>query len=250
MVKPMSKLKLAFNSLQTYAMAHGMHDRGSTSGIHKLKQFNNRNDVFTFKVYQIDNDTMIVAQNSTELRFIFLGSNDVRDWFNNFDAEKLAVDDTFYHKGFYDSAKKFESIIDKLTNDNPDKIVAFIGHSRGGALALIASITFAQRSNRKDIVVVTSGQPRISGDKLSYIIKELEIYYLRVLFIRDAVCGLPPVEMGYEHPWHTDVLILPEKWWHRFRVRFIRVHLSYTKVCNTWLYNQCKNQSDQQWDRS
>lgn len=240
----MSNRVKMFNAWQLYKAGADIYEHGAKKGTKRLKLINYRKDVFNFEVIEIDNDCLVVSENSGVISFAFIGSDDLRDWIDNLKFKK--EDDGDLHRGFESSAAKFESIITTKLKEWRDKYgyeagegkVYFIGHSRGGALALIAADAFCTKYKMTDVNCVTYGQPRV-GDHLFDLKLEghNNLEYLRVVFSRDPVCELPLNEMGYEHPWFGDVEILPETWWHRFRVRAIRVHLDYNRTINK-MYNK------------
>jgi len=236
--------EVVFNNWQLYSKAHDMYDREAITGIHKLKQFKNRNDVYNFRVYIKDNDVMIIAKNSESINIIFIGSDDLKDWRDNFDAKMITIVKGLKgHQGFKDASKQFLDII--IETLAPGDNVNFIGHSKGGAMALMAAILWANQAKNLPsyrITVVSYGAPRIADWNITQKLKDLNITYYRVIFSRDFVCDLPPIEMGFEHPWDNEVVILPETWWHRFRVRAIRVHLDYDRTINNKVYKQIVNQ--------
>jgi len=241
----MNKLDRTFNHWQLYHFAQKMYTDGAHAATIKLHLKNQRNNVYHFKRYVIGNDVMYIAENSKEINFIFLGSNDVIDWLNNFDAIGININDIKFHQGFYLSLldlykyntknKKSIKLIDLIKEKlNTAKDNNFIGHSRGGALALMAA-TLLKLNNYADhltLYVTTYGQPRIADRNLAEYLVNNSIDYLRVFFTHDIVCDVPPIEMGYEHPYNSKLMQLPGAWWHRFRFMFKKVHLDYDRVIN------------------
>ena len=234
----MNKLERIFNHWQLYNFAHKMDEDGAHQATIKLHLKGSRNNVYHFKRFVIENDVMYIAENSQEINFIIIGSNDIFDWINNFDAQGINIKDIMFHEGFYDTLyhtdkhnKKFIDIVSERINNS--KTNNFIGHSRGGALTLMLAVVYKiLNDNKETIYVTTYGQPRIANNKLSNFLIDNSINYMRVFFTHDIVCDVPPIEMGYEHPFVGKLFQLPGAWWHRFKFMFKKVHLDYNRVIN------------------
>lgn len=118
---------------------------------------------------------------------VFRGSDENKDWMQNF---KFDFVNTVYgkmHKGFKQSWDLVAwSIIDNL----PNKPLYITGHSYGGALAFIAGVYMPH------IEVVTFGSPKVMAKNYA---KYLKINHTRVRNNNDIVTILPFDSLGYTH---------------------------------------------------
>jgi len=239
-----------YNHWQLYSQAKALYKEGRLEGTFKIRQFDNRNNVYKFKVYIKDNDVMVSATNSDSISFMFIGTDDFKDWKDNFDAKFVEHDGVKYHRGFYDSAALFTDTIKQIVDNNPLRNIDFIGKSKGGAMSTIAAILFIEnRFDKRGFTVRNTpfGSPRCADYQLTDKLTDLRISYCRVIFTRDIVCDLPPIAMGYEHPWKFMVYILPTSWWHRFRFMFVKVHLDYERTINTKIFKRLKQQRNTEY---
>ena len=226
-----------YNCWQIYSAGHKIYKSGETTGFRKLQLINDRHDVLNFTVYKINNNVMISAKNESYIYFIFIGSDDPKDWLSNFDFKFHDFDknqNMKVHDGFYNSSIIFTDIIETESLSFKKANINFIGHSRGGALALISAITFAMNQNYKSTTtnVVTYGQPRVGNHEYIRLLNIYDISYARVIFEKDIVCDVPPIALGYEHPWFGDKIILKTYLWHKIPFLFSKVHLDYERVIN------------------
>lgn len=233
----MLKKDFIFNCWQVYAESQKLYNEKTNVAFRKVLFLNDRQDVLDFKMFRIDNDVIIVGKNESSVYFAFIGSNDLMDWFSNFDAKMIPVygsNDIKVHDGFYTSAMKFKNIINVEALLYRNKHINFIGHSRGGSLAMISAIEYAMDNDVKNhINVVTYGQPRAGNHQYDRLLLDKSINYCRVYFRNDIVTEVPPIELGYEHPWFGDKLVLKAAWWHNIPFMFKRVHLDYDRVITT-----------------
>lgn len=112
------------------------------------------------------------------LQVFFLGSNSDADWETNYDfpckVYKHQKSCLKAHRGFVKTFKTANDIIaekiTKLTEEFSipleDLTVTFIGHSFGGAMAILAAEDFCYRTNKKPNLI-TFGAPKILGNKKS-----------------------------------------------------------------------------------
>ena len=238
----MNPMTRVFNEWQIYDACKTMYKHKTTKSIKKLKQFGTRDNVFKFKMITIDNDVMFLVKNNINLFIIFLGSNDLEDWIDNFEAEHEIYKDISFHKGFLNSMLKFKDDIELFIRKNK-KLgdIYYIGHSRGGALALVASIIMQLQLGESilgNVYTTTYGQPRIGNETIGNTLIKNSIDYLRVFFSADIVCDVPPISMDYQHPYNNIIFQLPSKLWHRLHFMFRKVHTSYGTVINNFIYHR------------
>ena len=235
----MERIEKIYNNWQVYQAGYEVYTSKERREFKKLDLFEDKIDIMNFEVIHKHNDVMIIASNENRLFFIFVGSDDPGDWINNFDAKMLKVSCGIgIHEGFYKSSFKFyEKIhneIEYLKSKFPsDCEVSFIGHSRGGAMALISAYLILDMSNEIQINIYTYGQPRVGNHEFDKQLQRINVNYTRVILNHDIVCDVPPIILGYEHPWFGDIIRLPESWWMKFPIFFKKVHLSYDTIINT-----------------
>ncbi|KAG0169091.1 hypothetical protein DFQ29_009889 [Apophysomyces sp. BC1021] len=111
------------------------------------------------------------------------------------------------HAGFYRSYEEaapllFPVIQDQLTKF-PDYQIATLGHSLGGAHALLAALDIYQRDAQvtpKNICVITTGCPRVGNPDFAYYVNSTGIQFTRIVHKRDIVPHLPAEMFGFLHP--------------------------------------------------
>jgi len=241
------KYDIIFNCWQVYAESQKLLDQKENTAFRKVLFINDRQDVLDFKVYRIDNDVMVISKNESSVYIAFIGSNDIMDWINNFDSNLVPInktDSAKVHDGFSKSAIKFNDLIEMEARPYLYKNIYFIGHSRGGALATICAINLTNilGMTPTHLQIITYGQPRVGNHSYCKILFDKKINYCRVYFKEDIVTNIPPISMGYEHPWFSNKLELPKSWWHKLPFMFKRVHLDYNRVINTKLIKMINNQ--------
>lgn len=112
------------------------------------------------------------------LKVYFLGSNSKVDWKTNFNfpckVYKRQKSCLKAHRGFVKAFKSTNDIIiekmlklaEEFSIPLEELVVTFIGHSFGGAMAVLAAEDFYFRTNKKPNVI-TFGAPKILGNKKS-----------------------------------------------------------------------------------
>jgi hypothetical protein len=244
-------VKDLYNIFKLYELGESVYNNKQTEGIIQTtilesNNFNSRYDLFNYKLYQIEHDTLIVLTPTCNKKysedrclisddsikyFVVLGSNDKYDWKNNVKFKMIDHPKSGgkIHSGFYSSILKFKNILE-LEMKNLD-LAIFIGHSRGAALALQCATEYQFGNNTYGgNVCVSYGGPRLCDNKHNQYIERCNVAVHRVTLPHDLVCYNPPVEFGYEHPWFGCKYTLNEEWWHRFHIAGPKVHLSYGKV--------------------
>lgn len=238
----MIKKDTIFNCWQIYDECQKIYkEKNITEAFRQCNLLNTREDVLTFNKVVIDNDVMFIVKNESSIVFSFIGSNDAEDWFDNFDLDLLTLDkenNIKVHDGFYNSAERFSELIVGNILDAPKNNIYFIGHSRGGALAMISAISAAERTGKGDFNIITYGQPRVGNHEYDKLLISNRLNYCRVLFKHDIVTKIPPILLGYEHPWFGDKLVLKASLWHKLPFMFKKVHLDYNRYINNELIKE------------
>lgn len=147
--------------------------------------------------------------------FAFAGSNDTKDWLENFDLYPLKKDSYkknhlndgkwgkgTIHNGFYDNWKKFKSCVNKVVEQykiNGDDIDIYcFGHSLGGAIAELCARHLAKNIGIKNSAI-TFGSPRVGTKSYRDQFRSLPINGTRVVNCTDIVSTLPPKIIGFKH---------------------------------------------------
>lgn len=180
---------------------------------------------------------VVWQQKKKEVIVVFRGSYSVRDWLLNFCfwQTKITLDNTRYwvHWGIAQLLKRachirgeqqnkplskaLNDILRPLMLDN--KKVTFIGHSTGGAMAVLFADQFERQFTKRTKRVVTFGQPSLGGRAFKKHYKLPHKTY-RICCDIDMVTFLPPVPVFYFHVgkmlWlHDDVIYENMPSWQR-----------------------------------
>lgn len=155
----------------------------------------------------IGDDTQYYAyQDGDETVIIFAPSNSKIDWKNNFKFWKKPykrMDVTFYvHSGFLRCWKLINDFFIDLVKDTGCKKLTIIGHSYGGAIALLCAedMWYNIPELRGHINTITFGAPRILGWFNYKKIKERWEGTREFSNGTDMVTMIPPSFFGYRHP--------------------------------------------------
>lgn len=176
-----------------------------------------------------DNDYGYASFETHRLVINFNGSDDIRDWFNNFRTMKNDRRDV--HKGFYLTAKKFrpdvKKIVEDYINSNRNIQIIVCGHSRGGAIAKEIARYITKEFN-VPVKLFTYGAPRIGGDEWLEEFLSLPIVYSDVINGNDPVSNVPPKAFGFVDL--PNQIVIKQPWTSRLPWRWIKVHLGYEKA--------------------
>lgn len=133
-------------------------------------------------------DIIIVSFSGTKINEIDDIVNDLKFWHSKLENYKI-------HAGFFEYYKKLKfPVLRKILELRKNKKnVYWCGHSLGGALAVIFSLTFGEG------VVYTYGQPKVGTNKFvkEFINKKINLY--RICNDFDIIPKLPPKIFGYNH---------------------------------------------------
>ncbi|KAI8090273.1 lipase [Gilbertella persicaria] len=111
------------------------------------------------------------------------------------------------HEGFLEAyneviASFFPTMLDQITAFPKYKVV-ILGHSLGGAQALLAGIDLYQRDVRfspDNMSIVTAGCPRVGNPTFAQYFNSIRVPFTRIVNKRDIVPHLPPQSFGFLHP--------------------------------------------------
>ncbi|EGV60148.1 triacylglycerol lipase precursor [Yamadazyma tenuis ATCC 10573] len=165
----------------------------------------------------------------------FRGSSTKRDWFANLDfiqkpyqplfnlldkkkaAEKVDCNGCMVHRGFYnfveEHCKTVIAAVSELKQQLEDYELVVLGHSLGGAFALLSGIEFQLLGYNP--LVVTFASPRVGNKKMMRYVdkifnsekiqilsqkqKQMSKGFIRVVHKHDIVPMLPPSRISYVH---------------------------------------------------
>lgn len=194
------------------------------------KYLRKKNPDWKFKPLIKDNDYAIVSYEKDRIVFVFQGSNDIRDWCNNFifkkvDNDRFDIDGV--HKGFHKSALKFKDDVIRICSEYGDSHeILFACHSRAVPLAAINAYIVAKKLGLS-VSVIGFGGPRFASAAFRDEYRKLPIHFTECIIKRDPVPKLPFKKLGYKRVGH--VKYLKNKWWYFMPVPGIgfRVHTDY-----------------------
>ncbi|RUS31125.1 Alpha/Beta hydrolase protein [Jimgerdemannia flammicorona] len=151
-----------------------------------------------------------VARNDVKkaIYVAFRGSANIQSFIQ--DAEFLQtnyppVSGAKVHQGFLESHQEARDIVYNAVVDQMNKYQGYtiyvVGHSLGGALAILQALDFNQRAgyDKSNMVVYTYGEPRVGNPAFSSYADSLSLKYYRTVNQNDIVSHLPPQSFGYKH---------------------------------------------------
>jgi predicted lipase len=181
-----------------------------------------------------DNDFAYIVEEENRLVMCFAASNDIKDWYSNFDFIPLAEGKTI-HEGFYNSFCKFKDQITEIVNEYVDGClknkknitILSIGHSRGSALATLASRHCAKNIGFS-CRFVGYGCPNVGTSSFAAEYSLLPIEATRIKHAWDIVTTIPLVKMNFRAV--GKEIILKEPFWHIFPPWNFLDHCNYQKT--------------------
>lgn len=189
-----------------------------------------QNPYCEYPFYTTDNDSFIIDWSNDKTVFCFAGSNDIKDWFDNFHFAQSDINHKDIHDGF---EQAFMSIFKEYQKYFTRAIqrglpIYLIGHSKGGALAIIGTYYMLTSYNFDKTLLnaITFGTPMVGGEKFCNFMQRSEAYILEVINLQDVITKCPPEVFGYMHC--GLVKLVKPKWYHSFMK--IKAHLEYGKV--------------------
>lgn len=151
--------------------------------------------------FDVNGATGYILHGDDTLVFVFRGTDSVHDMLVDLDILRVpnSVLQGHVHKGFLQTYKDVDSIVGAALEGVGKRRVWYVGHSAGGALALLAAMHYADVGVHG---VFTFGQPRLLDSlAASTVDRTLGSSYCRFAASDDLVTKVPP---GF---WHTGVLI-------------------------------------------
>ncbi len=133
----------------------------------------------------------ILVESTQEIVLAFRGTTNIKDALTDSDCSFMRLGAGRAHKGFLLAVRDFRATHPEIEQQlkSSGKNIVLVGHSLGGALALLYALDFGP-----DAKVVTFGAPRVGDGLLSY----PNLVY-RCVREADAVPLMPPYFMGFRH---------------------------------------------------
>lgn len=113
----------------------------------------------------VDNAQAMLVEHEQYFCMAFRGTDQTKDWFDNFDFDKVKSYDCEFHEGFYRQISKVWTKLVGTYNElkkekETPRPLFFTGHSLGGAMATVATALWALDGDRQFTSTYTFGQPR------------------------------------------------------------------------------------------
>ncbi|KAJ9077540.1 hypothetical protein DSO57_1015732 [Entomophthora muscae] len=152
----------------------------------------------------------IIARDTVrkEIVLLFRGSHNIRNWLQNFVyeySELKYAPGARVHKGFGDSSVALISHYSKALafemNEHPDHRLVIVGHSLGGAQAIISALELNYRMQIpfEKMSVFTYGQPRTGNVQFARYVNSRPMQVTRVVNESDMVPHSIPEYGGFIH---------------------------------------------------
>lgn len=138
-----------------------------------------------------------------ECLVVFRGTDDLRDWFVNLDAdpyEPLPTGHRRVHSGFWRAWQVARSYVGfEISRGNFSRVV-FAGHSLGAALAFVGAWQTALNNSALHVAACGIGCPRVGNREFVTDLESRVAELSAFCRVSDVVTYAPPLIMGYRHP--------------------------------------------------
>ncbi len=149
----------------------------------------------TCEVVAADDTQCFVATSADAVLVSFRGSYNVGDWLSNLNMSITTRPYGAVHRGFLAGFQVVQEPLEALLGKYPARPVILTGHSRGGALALIAASEW--KDKYKIAAIHTFGQPAVGQASFTeFFEKAYARKYYRFVNNQDIVPRVPP---WFEH---------------------------------------------------
>jgi hypothetical protein len=140
----------------------------------------------------------------------FAGTRNRRNWLSNFKIIKKMYGGMFKaHKGFAECAEALQEQCEEAIAKNKDADIYIVGHSLGGAIAVLMATFLYKHYGIRNYTLITFGQPCVTWGR--NIKKYFPKRYVRVVNGSDAVPRRPGI--GYSHAGSLLYLDNDQKTW-------------------------------------
>ncbi|CAO3682261.1 unnamed protein product [Umbelopsis ramanniana] len=175
--------------------------------------------VTTFNTPKTNNVGYILQSDSKKAIYIvFRGSNSIQNWVDDLEftyTTYTPISGAEVHNGFYAAFQEASSLIytsaSALMTSHPTYKFYVVGHSLGGALAILEALDLYQRDKRftaSNLGLYTFGEPRVGNPTFATYASGLGLNLKRTVNQNDIVPHLPPEDFGFLHEgneyWITD----------------------------------------------
>ncbi|MEO0447847.1 MAG: lipase family protein [Verrucomicrobiota bacterium] len=192
---PSAALSTAHLAHLAYQDAEALHATAESHGL-SLLQHESFSNPFSFEATQ-----GFALELEDRMVLVFRGSDEKADWLLNLKIAKTAPWNSTYagrvHKGFHQGLELvWEKAVAPFLAHSKDKPITVVGHSLGGALAVLA----AHRIGKERLAsLFTFGQP-LAGDRRFARAQDerSQKRYFRIVNDRDIVARIPPRPI-YQH---------------------------------------------------
>lgn len=156
--------------------------------------------------YSRDNSEFFTFTTPTTRYFIFMGSNEVKDWLYNVFFVKKVVPyagtnpSIKVHAGFLDTYLKVRDEVLRYATraDLKSKSIVVCGHSLGSAIATFAALDIAYNITRRVECFIT-GTPRVGNKHFKRSYNTRVPATTRMTLGNDIIAQLPPRVFGFTH---------------------------------------------------
>ncbi|KAJ9074043.1 hypothetical protein DSO57_1010132 [Entomophthora muscae] len=140
----------------------------------------------------------------------FRGTASSTNWEANLNFNKKKFGPGLVHEGFKELTNalqlKYREYLIELLQLNPTYSLVVVGHSLGGAIAVLSAVYMAEVVPWERISVYTYGQPRIGNEQFVRWLNSQPMEMTRVVNDNDSVPHLPPNFAGFFHA-HTEMFV-------------------------------------------
>ncbi|RUS29764.1 Alpha/Beta hydrolase protein [Jimgerdemannia flammicorona] len=169
-------------------------------GITLIKAFNTPNTTTAGYIARDDSSkTIYLAYRGSQSLMSFIQDSQIT--YSNYPA----APGTRVHTGFLQSFQDardivYNTVVDEM-NNHPGYTLYLVGHSLGGAEAVLQTLDFAQNAgyNSSNMMTYTFGQPRVGDAAFSSYVNSLSLNFIRSINQNDIVPHLPPLPLGFVH---------------------------------------------------
>lgn len=153
-----------------------------------------------------DQCNALIRRDPGTITVAFQGSNDKRDWWENFDFRLTPHGPGRVSNGFLKSYQAVEKHLLMESVPDDDQLVLVTGHSRGAPHACLHALNLLELGAA--VVLVTFASPRWCDRSFaSHFDRRLGAAATRCVFESDFVTRLPPTVLGHVHTgnlqWYT-----------------------------------------------
>ncbi|KAJ3571302.1 hypothetical protein NP233_g3846 [Leucocoprinus birnbaumii] len=159
---------------------------------------------FWYVGFDPDLSTIVVAHQGTDPKKIQSLLTDADFFLDNFDANLFPgiSDDIKAHNGFLDEHAKtapdiLAAVQQTMKDQNTNKVTA-VGHSLGGALALLDAMFLSLQIPGVDIQMINYGQPRVGNQAFADFV-DANLKITRITSRKDLVPIIPGRFLGFKH---------------------------------------------------